>query len=69
LQSRTYFLRIFKVKKIGYVGEFGKIQVNDVTGYCGVDPEDDTTVRCGRNVSNAGFGLENVQSGLPARDG
>jgi len=56
-------------KRIGYVGEFGKIQIDELTRHYGMTPEDYTAVRCGMNVSkaiingdiDAGIGLENVQ--------
>jgi pyrimidine precursor biosynthesis enzyme len=56
-------------KRIGYVGEFGKIQIDELTRYYGMTPQDYTAVRCGMNVSraiirgeiDAGIGLENVQ--------
>ncbi|EPE03008.1 nmt1 protein [Ophiostoma piceae UAMH 11346] len=58
-----------KGKRIGYVGEFGKIQIDELTSYYGMTPDDYTAVRCGMNVSkaiiegtiDAGIGLENVQ--------
>ncbi|KAE8348760.1 NMT1/THI5 like-domain-containing protein [Aspergillus coremiiformis] len=58
-----------KGKKIGYVGEFGKIQIDELTKHYGMTPEDYTAVRCGMNVTkaiirgdiDAGIGLENVQ--------
>ncbi|GAM85015.1 hypothetical protein ANO11243_030180 [Dothideomycetidae sp. 11243] len=58
-----------KGKRIGYVGEFGKIQIDELTKHYGMTPEDYTAVRCGMNVSkaiiegsiDAGIGLENVQ--------
>ena len=58
-----------KGKRIGYVGEFGKIQIDELTRHYGMTPEDYTAVRCGMNVSkaiirgdiDAGIGLENVQ--------
>lgn len=56
-------------KRIGYVGEFGKIQIDELTRHYGMTPDDYTAVRCGMNVSkaiingtiDAGIGLENVQ--------
>lgn len=56
-------------KRIGYVGEFGKIQIDELTRYYGMTPDDYTAVYCGMNVSkaivdgtiDAGIGLENVQ--------
>jgi pyrimidine precursor biosynthesis enzyme len=65
----TTDFRSLKGKKIGYVGEFGKIQVDELTKYYGMVPGDYEAVRCGMNVSkaviegsiDAGIGLENVQ--------
>ncbi|KAL5420194.1 glycylpeptide N-tetradecanoyltransferase [Paraphaeosphaeria minitans] len=56
-------------KKIGYVGEFGKIQLDELTAHYGMQPTDYTAVRVGMNVTksiingdiDAGIGLENVQ--------
>lgn len=56
-------------KKIGYVGEFGKIQLDELTAHYGMSPTDYTAVRVGMNVTqsiisgaiDAGIGLENVQ--------
>ncbi|KAI7053107.1 4-amino-5-hydroxymethyl-2-methylpyrimidine phosphate, partial [Hortaea werneckii] len=61
--------RALKGKKIGYVGEFGKIQIDELTSHYGMAPTDYTAVRCGMNVTkaiingdiDAGIGLENVQ--------
>ncbi|KAF2139675.1 uncharacterized protein K452DRAFT_289671 [Aplosporella prunicola CBS 121167] len=61
--------RSLKGKRIGYVGEFGKIQIDELTSHYGMTPADYTAVRCGMNVSkaiidgtiDAGIGLENVQ--------
>ncbi|KAK7966244.1 protein NMT1 [Apiospora aurea] len=61
--------RTLKGKRIGYVGEFGKIQIDELTSHYGMQPSDYTAVRCGMNVSraivkgeiDAGIGLENVQ--------
>ncbi|KAK4198555.1 NMT1/THI5 like-domain-containing protein [Triangularia verruculosa] len=61
--------RTLKGKRIGYVGEFGKIQIDELTSHYGMLPSDYTAVRCGMNVSkaiiegkiDAGIGLENVQ--------
>ncbi|KAF3006601.1 glycylpeptide N-tetradecanoyltransferase [Curvularia kusanoi] len=58
-----------KGKRIGYVGEFGKIQLDELTAHYGMSPEDYTAVRVGMNVTksiisgaiDAGIGLENVQ--------
>ncbi|KAF8678774.1 NMT1/THI5 like [Rhizoctonia solani] len=56
-------------KRIGYVGEFGKIQIDELTTHYGLTPNDYTAVRCGMNIAraikegtiDAGIGLENVQ--------
>ncbi|ORY40072.1 NMT1/THI5 like-domain-containing protein [Leucosporidium creatinivorum] len=56
-------------KRIGYVGEFGKVQIDELTKHYGMTPEEYTAVRVGMNVSgaiiagdiDAGIGLENVQ--------
>ncbi|KEP48596.1 thiamine biosynthesis protein [Rhizoctonia solani 123E] len=56
-------------KRIGYVGEFGKIQIDELTTHYGLTPKDYTAVRCGMNIAraikegavDAGIGLENVQ--------
>jgi pyrimidine precursor biosynthesis enzyme len=56
-------------KRIGYVGEFGKIQLDELTAHYGMAPSDYTAVRVGMNVTraiingeiDAGIGLENVQ--------
>ncbi|CAN6660371.1 4-amino-5-hydroxymethyl-2-methylpyrimidine phosphate synthase Thi13p [Trichomonascus vanleenenianus] len=58
-----------KGKRIGYVGEFGKIQVDELTKHHGMTPEDYTAVRCGMNVAkyiiegkiDAGIGIECIQ--------
>ncbi|KAK9327176.1 NMT1/THI5 like-domain-containing protein [Lipomyces starkeyi] len=65
----TTDFRSLKGKKIGYVGEFGKIQIDELTSHYGMKPDEYTAVRCGMNVSkaiikreiDAGIGLENVQ--------
>lgn len=65
----TADFRTLKGKKIGYVGEFGKIQIDELTSHYGMAPTDYEAVRCGMNVSkaiikgeiDAGIGLENVQ--------
>ncbi|BGP20628.1 hypothetical protein JCM10213_007164 [Rhodosporidiobolus nylandii] len=59
-----------KGKKIGYVGEFGKIQIDELTKHYGLTPEDYTAVRCGMDISAAiiegrvdgGIGIESIQS-------
>lgn len=56
-------------KRIGYVGEFGKIQVDELTKHYGMTPNDYTAVRCGMNVAkyiiegkiDAGIGIECIQ--------
>ena len=56
-------------RRIGYVGEFGKVQIDELTRHFGLTPNDYTAVRVGMNVSaaiiagtiDAGIGLENVQ--------
>lgn len=61
--------RTLRGKRIGYVGEFGKIQIDELTSHYGMSPSDYKAVRCGMNVSkaiiegtiDAGIGLENVQ--------
>jgi pyrimidine precursor biosynthesis enzyme len=58
-----------KGKKIGYVGEFGKIQLDELTAHYGMQPSDYAAIRVGMNVTksiidgdiDAGIGLENVQ--------
>lgn len=58
-----------KGKKIGYVGEFGKIQIDELTAHFGMTPDDYTAVRCGMNVAkyiiegkiDAGIGIECIQ--------
>ncbi|AEY97439.1 FAER451Wp [Eremothecium gossypii FDAG1] len=58
-----------KGKRVGYVGEFGKIQLDELTKYHGMSPEDYTAVRCGMNVAkhiiqgkiDAGIGIECMQ--------
>ncbi|KAJ5716583.1 hypothetical protein N7493_008494 [Penicillium malachiteum] len=65
----TEDFRSLKGKRIGYVGEFGKIQIDELTKYYGMTTSDYTAVRCGMNVTkaiirgdiDAGIGLENVQ--------
>ncbi|EEQ34733.1 Glycylpeptide N-tetradecanoyltransferase [Microsporum canis] len=65
----TTDFRSLKGKRIGYVGEFGKIQIDELTKYYGMTADDYTAIRCGMNVSkaiiqgdiDAGIGLENVQ--------
>ncbi|KAI9933100.1 glycylpeptide N-tetradecanoyltransferase [Aspergillus wentii] len=65
----TEDFRSLKGKRIGYVGEFGKIQIDELTKYYGMSTDDYTAVRCGMNVTkaiirgeiDAGIGLENVQ--------
>lgn len=58
-----------KGKRIGYVGEFGKIQIDELTKHYGMTPDDYTAVRCGMNVAkyiiegkiDAGIGIECIQ--------
>ncbi|KLJ13719.1 protein NMT1 [Blastomyces silverae] len=65
----TTDFRTLKGKRIGYVGEFGKIQIDELTKYYNMSAADYTAVRCGMNISkaikrgeiDAGIGLENVQ--------
>ncbi|OJD23132.1 hypothetical protein ACJ73_05511 [Blastomyces percursus] len=65
----TTDFRSLKGKRIGYVGEFGKIQIDELTKYYNMSASDYTAVRCGMNISkaikrgeiDAGIGLENVQ--------
>ncbi|KAJ6131882.1 hypothetical protein N7471_007097 [Penicillium samsonianum] len=65
----TEDFRSLKGKRIGYVGEFGKIQIDELTKYYGMTSDDYTAVRCGMNITkaivqgtiDAGIGLENVQ--------
>ncbi|PWN24609.1 NMT1-domain-containing protein [Jaminaea rosea] len=65
----TTDFRSIKGKTIGYVGEFGKIQLDELTAHFGMQPSDYKAVRVGMNVSesikrgdiDAGIGLENVQ--------
>ncbi|KAM3065328.1 Glycylpeptide N-tetradecanoyltransferase [Clarireedia jacksonii] len=65
----TTDFRSLKGKKIGYVGEFGKIQIDELTKHYGMKATDYEAVRCGMNVTkaiiegsiDAGIGLENVQ--------
>lgn len=56
-------------KRIGYVGEFGKIQLDELTRHFGMTPQDYQAIRVGMNVTDAiirgdidaGIGIENVQ--------
>jgi pyrimidine precursor biosynthesis enzyme len=56
-------------KRIGYVGEFGKIQLDELTSHFDMTPNDYNAVRVGMNVTDAiirgeidaGIGIENVQ--------
>lgn len=58
-----------KGKRIGYVGEFGKIQIDELTKHYGMTPDDYTAVRCGMNVAkyilegsiDCGIGIECIQ--------
>ncbi|SNX84219.1 probable thiamine biosynthesis protein nmt1 [Melanopsichium pennsylvanicum] len=57
-------------KRIGYVGEFGKIQIDELTSHFGMKPQDYTAIRVGMNATeaiidgrvDAAIGLENVQT-------
>ncbi|ODH26722.1 hypothetical protein ACO22_04464 [Paracoccidioides brasiliensis] len=65
----TTDFRTLRGKRIGYVGEFGKIQIDELTKYYNMSVTDYTAVRCGMNITkaitsgeiDAGIGLENVQ--------
>lgn len=65
----TEDFRSLKGKRIGYVGEFGKIQIDELTKHYGMSPNDYTAVRCGMNVAkyiiqgkiDAGIGIECIQ--------
>ncbi|GAA6020710.1 hypothetical protein JCM10207_001994 [Rhodosporidiobolus poonsookiae] len=65
----TSDFRSLKGKRIGYVGEFGKIQIDELTKHYGLTPEDYTAVRCGMDISAAiiegrvdgGIGIDAVQ--------
>ncbi|CAO3628649.1 unnamed protein product [Mucor hiemalis] len=56
-------------KRIGYVGEFGKIQLDELTSHFDMTPTDYQAIRVGMNVTDAiirgeidaGIGIENVQ--------
>ncbi|KAI8815573.1 thiamine biosynthesis protein [Fimicolochytrium jonesii] len=72
LKSRggvTEDFKSLKGKRIGYVGEFGKIIIDELTSHHGMAPADYTAVRVGMNVADAikrgvidaGVGLENIQ--------
>ncbi|KAI9206430.1 NMT1/THI5 like-domain-containing protein [Polychytrium aggregatum] len=58
-----------KGKNIGYVGEFGKVIIDELCAHFGMTPADYNAVRVGMNVTDsikrgvihAGVGLENVQ--------
>ncbi|GAA5884028.1 hypothetical protein JCM6882_002107 [Rhodosporidiobolus microsporus] len=68
-EGLTEDFRSLKGKKIGYVGEFGKIQIDELTKHYGLKPEDYTAVRCGMDISAAiiegrvdgGIGIDAVQ--------
>ncbi|KAI9282681.1 NMT1/THI5 like-domain-containing protein [Sporodiniella umbellata] len=61
--------RSLRGKRIGYVGEFGKIQLDELTRHFDMTPNDYQAVRVGMNVTgaiirgeiDAGIGIENVQ--------
>lgn len=65
----TSDFKSLKGKRIGYVGEFGKIQVDELMTSYGMTKEDYTAVRCGMNVAkyiiegkiDAGIGIECIQ--------
>lgn len=65
----TTDFKSLKGKRIGYVGEFGKIQLDELTAHYQMSPSDYEAVRVGMNVTksiingeiDAGIGLENVQ--------
>jgi pyrimidine precursor biosynthesis enzyme len=65
----THDFTTLRGKRIGYVGEFGKIQLDELTAHYGMQPSDYSAVRVGMNVTkaliegtvDAGIGLENVQ--------
>ncbi|CAX40408.1 pyrimidine precursor biosynthesis enzyme, putative [Candida dubliniensis CD36] len=65
----TSDFRSLKGKRIGYVGEFGKIQVDELTKHYGMTPDDYVSVRCGMNVAkyilegtiDCGIGIECIQ--------
>lgn len=65
----TNDFQTIKGKKIGYVGEFGKIQLDELTKYHGLTKDDYTAVRCGMNVAkyiiegkiDGGIGIECMQ--------
>jgi len=40
-------------KRVGYIGEFGKIIIDDLAKLAGIDPDSYKTVRIGMNVSDA----------------
>lgn len=69
LSGITADFALLKGKRIGYVGEFGKIQIDELTRHYGMTPDDYTAVRCGMNVAraiidghiDAGVGIECVQ--------
>ena len=56
-------------KRVGYIGEFGKIIIDDLAKLAGIDPDSYKTVRIGMNVSDAicrdiidtGIGFVNFQ--------
>ncbi|KAI9350376.1 NMT1/THI5 like-domain-containing protein [Pilaira anomala] len=51
-----------KSQSIGYIGEFKKIQLDDLTSHFGMTPKDDVSVRVGMNCEiDAGIGIENIQ--------
>lgn len=40
-------------KRVGYIGEFGKLMIDDLAKLAGIDPKSFQTVRVGMNVSDA----------------
>lgn len=40
-------------KKVGYIGEFGKVMIEDLARQAGIDPHSFSTVRVGMNVTDA----------------
>jgi pyrimidine precursor biosynthesis enzyme len=67
--GETSDFQSLKGKRIGSVGEFGKIQIDELTKHYGMTPDDYGAVRCGMNVAkyiierkiDAGIGIECIQ--------
>lgn len=65
----TNDFQTIKGKRIGYVGEFGKIQLDELCKYHGLKESEYTAVRCGMNVAkyilegkiDGGIGIECMQ--------